>query len=52
MSLLMADHESWGDDDGDSGAGEKDSVMRMNLAEGCWAVNGERLETRPTRQTE
>ncbi len=25
--------------DGDSGAGEEDSVMRVNLAEGCGAVN-------------
>jgi hypothetical protein len=34
----MADQESLGDD-GDSDAGERDSVMRVNLAEGCWAVN-------------
>jgi len=34
----MADQESrWGD--GDPGAGEEDSVMRVNLAEGYWAVN-------------
>jgi len=35
MSRLVADQESRG------GAGEKESVMRMNLAEGCRAVNGE-----------
>lgn len=40
MSLLVADQESRGGD-GDSGAGERDSVMGMNLAEGCWAVNAE-----------
>ncbi len=34
----MADQESR-DGDGDSGADEEDSVMRVNLAEGCWAVN-------------
>ncbi len=34
MSRLVADQESRGGD-GDSGAGERDSVMRMNLAEGC-----------------
>lgn len=38
MSRLVADQESRGGD-GDSGAGERDSVMGMNLAEGCWAVN-------------
>jgi hypothetical protein len=38
MSRLVADQESRGGD-GDSGAGEKDSVMGMNLAEGCWGVN-------------
>jgi len=36
MSRLMADQESRG---GDAGAGEEDSVMRVNLAEGCGAVN-------------
>ena len=36
----MADQESLGDD-GDPDAGERDSVMRVNLAEGCRAVNGE-----------
>jgi len=40
MSWLMADQESRRGD-GDSGAGEKDSVMRVNLAEGCGAVNRE-----------
>jgi hypothetical protein len=40
MSRLMADQESCGGN-GDPGAGEKDSVMRVNLAEGCRAVNGE-----------
>jgi len=40
MSRLMADQESRGGDV-DSGAGEEDSVMRVNLAEGCGAVNGE-----------
>jgi hypothetical protein len=38
MSRLMADQESRGGN-GDSGAGEEDSVMRVNLAEGCGAVN-------------
>ena len=38
MSRLMADQESRGGD-GDPGACEEDSVMRMNLAEGCGAVN-------------
>ena len=38
MSRLMADQESCGGN-GDPGAGEKDSVMRVNLAEGCGAVN-------------
>jgi hypothetical protein len=33
MSRLMADQENRGDD-GDSGTGEKDSVMPVNLAEG------------------
>jgi hypothetical protein len=41
MSRLVADQESRGGA-GDSGAGETESVMRMNLAEGCRAVNGER----------
>jgi hypothetical protein len=40
MSRLMADQESRGGD-GDPGAGEEDSVMRVNLAEGCGAVNEE-----------
>ena len=40
MSRLMADQENRGGD-GDSGADEEDSVMRVNLAEGCGAVNGE-----------
>ncbi len=40
MSRLIADQESLGGD-GDSGAGEEDSVMRVNLAEGCGAVNRE-----------
>ena len=39
MSRLTADQESRGGDD-DSGAGE-DSFMRMNLSEGCGAVNHE-----------
>ena len=38
MSRLMADQENRGGD-GDSGADEEDSVMRVNLAEGCGAVN-------------
>ena len=42
MRRLTADQEKRGGD-GDSGAGERDSVMRVNLAEGCWAVNGETL---------
>ena len=40
MSRLMADQESCGGK-GEPGAGEEDSVMRVNLAEGCRAVNGE-----------
>jgi hypothetical protein len=40
MSRLMADQESCGGN-GDPGAGEEDSVMRVNLAEGCRAVNRE-----------
>jgi hypothetical protein len=40
MSRLMADQESL-DGDGAPGAGEEDSVMRVNLAEGCGAVNHE-----------
>jgi len=40
MSRLMADQESRRGD-GDPGAGEEDSVMRVNLAEGCGAVNDE-----------
>jgi hypothetical protein len=40
MSRLMADQESCGGN-GDPGTGEEDSVMRVNLAEGCRAVNGE-----------
>ena len=35
---LTADQESRGDD-GAPGAGEIDSLMRVNLAEGCGAVN-------------
>ncbi len=38
MSLVVADQENRGDD-GNSGTGERDSVMRMNLAEGCRGVN-------------
>ena len=38
MSRLTADQESRGGD-GDSGAGEEDSAMGMNLTEGCGAVN-------------
>ena len=38
MSRLMADQESCGGN-GEPGAGEEDSVMRVNLAEGCRAVN-------------
>ncbi len=40
MSRLMADQESRGGN-GDPGAGEEDSIMRVNLAEGCGAVNRE-----------
>ena len=43
MSRLVADQENRGDD-GNSGAGERDSVMRMNLAEGCRGVNAETRE--------
>jgi len=42
MSRLMADQESRGGD-GDPGAGKEDSVMRVNLAEGCEAVNASTL---------
>ena len=38
MSRLMADQENRGGD-GDPGDGEEDSVMGVNLAEGCWTVN-------------
>lgn len=38
MSRLMADQESRGDN-GDSCSGEEDTVMWVNLAEGCEAVN-------------
>jgi hypothetical protein len=38
MSRLTADQESRGDD-GVPGAGEIDSLMRVNLAEGCGTVN-------------
>jgi hypothetical protein len=40
MRRLTADQEKRGGD-GNSGAGDIDSVMRVNLAEGCWAVNRE-----------
>ena len=40
MSRLMADQENRGGD-GDPGDGEEDSVMGVNLAEGCGAVNDE-----------
>jgi len=55
MSRLMADQERRGGD----GAGERDSVMLMNLAEGWRAVNakarrcGERCKTtKSVTQTE
>ena len=44
MSRLMAAQEKRGGNNGDPGAGEKDSVMRVNLAEGGWAVNEEGME--------
>ena len=40
MSRLMADQEIRGDN-GEFCSGEEDSVMRVNLAEGCEAVNDE-----------
>jgi hypothetical protein len=40
MSRLMADQLSRGGE-GDPCAAEKDSVMWVNLAEGCGAVNDE-----------
>jgi hypothetical protein len=43
ISRLVADQESRG------GAGETESVMRMNLAEGCRAVN--RAARRVKRET-
>jgi len=53
MSRLVADQENRGDD-GNSGAGERDSVMRMNLAEGCRGVNaapgGAEREARDRRE--
>jgi hypothetical protein len=48
ISRLVADQESRGGA-GDSGAGETESVMRMNLAEGCRAVN--RAARRVKRET-
>ena len=42
MSRLMADQEGRGDN-GDSCSVEEDSVMWVNLAEGCKAVNDETL---------
>jgi hypothetical protein len=48
MSRLMADQESRGDE-GDSGAGEEDSAMRMNLTEGCRAVNHETCRVKRER---
>ncbi len=41
MSRLTADQERRGDN-GDPGGAEMDSVMRVNLAEGCESVNDER----------
>ena len=38
MSRLTEDQESRGDE-GAPGAGEIDSLMRVNLAEGCGGVN-------------
>jgi len=42
MSRLTADQESRGDD-GAPGTCEIDSLMRVNLAEGCGAVNAATL---------
>ena len=42
MSRLIADQEIRGDN-GNCGSGEEDSVMGVNLAEGCEAVNDETL---------
>ena len=39
----MADQESRGDN-GESCSGEEDSVMRVNLAEGCEAVNDDEID--------
>ena len=41
MSRLTADQERRGDN-GDPGGAEMDSVMRVNLAEGCESVNDEK----------
>ena len=40
MSRLMADQESRGGNKRDSGTGADGSIMHVNLAEGCGAVNG------------
>jgi hypothetical protein len=37
----MADQERRGGNNGDPGVGAEDSVMRVNLAEGCGTVNDE-----------
>jgi hypothetical protein len=39
MSWLMADQENRGGNNGNPGAGEEDSVMGVNLAEGGGTVN-------------
>jgi len=41
MSRLMADQENRGGNNGNPDPDEEDSIMGVNLAEGCWAVNGE-----------
>lgn len=42
MSRLTADQDNRGGND-DPGSGEEDSVMGVNLAEGCGAVNAASL---------
>ena len=44
----MADQESRGDN-GDSCSGEEDTVMWVNLAEGCEAVNDAKSVAREAR---
>jgi hypothetical protein len=49
MSLPAADQEKRADG-GASCAGDEDSIMRVNLAEGCWTVNAARRGARDRRE--